>query len=292
MGVRATISRMARWRARLVVGLAETTISGLRSRRARWSPRCACRRRHRRARGTGRAARPPSAMTTCPRPGQRGRRRPHLGHHALADGAAGDERLDLGRAEGGDALAVAAQHPVRVGQQDQPLRAQPARQAGSHVVGVDVAHDAHLVERERRHDRHPAIDEQRVDERSADIDDGRDQALVRRPFGDQQAAVDPATARPHRRRRRAARPRAAVLIGAAQDRGDDLDGRLVGDAQAVLEARRHAHARQPLRDRRRPHGPRPPAVGGRRRRSPRGPPPAPATVVPPSLTTTQRAHVE
>jgi hypothetical protein len=180
-----------------------------------------------------------------PGPGQGAGSGSHLGHHALADGAVGNERLELVRAEGGDAPAVAAQHPVRVRQQDQPLRAKPAGQASGHIVSIDVAHDPHLIECQRCHDRHPAIDEQRVDERSANIDHGRHQALVRRPFGDQQAAIDPgqpdrigtASAQGGHERR---------IDRAAQHRSDDLDRRLVGDAQAILEAGRHAHPCQPL----------------------------------------------
>ena len=52
--------------------------------------------------------------------------------------------------------AVGVAHAVDVGQQDELAGADPGRDPGRHVVGVDVADDALLVAGERRHDRHLA----------------------------------------------------------------------------------------------------------------------------------------
>ena len=67
-----------------------------------------------------------------------------------------DEVLGLGDGQRVELASVGVAHAVDVGQQDQLAGAEPGRDAGRGVIGVDVADDAVGVAGERRDDRHLA----------------------------------------------------------------------------------------------------------------------------------------
>jgi hypothetical protein len=111
------------------------------------------------------------------------------------------------------------------------------------VVGVDVAHDARLVEGEWRDDRHAAVDES-----ASRAPGARPRRWPRAPC---RAAAPPREATVDARSPTASAEPAQGghqldVDRAAQDGRGDLEGGLVGDAQAGLEADRDAEARQPV----------------------------------------------
>ena len=173
------------------------------------------------------------------------RARPDLGHHAAGDDARCDERLGLAHGQRVEPPAVGVADAVDVGQEDGLPGAETCRDPGRRVVRIHVAHDAVLISCERCDDRHLVGHEERVEQVAAETDDVGDEAHVRDPLADQEAAVDA---------READRVDADVVErrdqlavhDAAQDRRGDLDRGLVGDPQAALEARWDAEALEPL----------------------------------------------
>ena len=159
-----------------------------------------------------------------------------------------DEVLRLGDGQRVELAAVGVADAVDVGQQDQLARAEPGRDAGGGIVGVDVADDPVRVAGERRDDRDLAADTRTASSRSrrrpvtlATSPSSRD------PLGDQQPAVDAGQA--DRVDAEVAQPGDELAVDdAAQDRGGDLERLGVGHAQAALELRRHAEALEPLGD--------------------------------------------
>ena len=94
-----------------------------------------------------------------------------------------------------------------------------------------------LVARERRHDRDLAADEDRVEQVAPKADDAGDEAELRDALGDEQAAVDPATARPRRRRGRAGPATSSLLTTPRRTAAATSRALGVGDPQAALELR-------------------------------------------------------
>ena len=118
--------------------------------------------------------------------------------------------------------AVGVADAVDVGQQDELAGAEPGRDPGRRVVGVDVADDAVLVAGERRDDRHLAADEDRVEEVAAQPDDVGDEPELGDALGDEQAAVDAGQA--DRVDAEVAQAGHELAVDdAAQDRGGDLE---------------------------------------------------------------------
>ena len=105
--------------------------------------------------------------------------------------AVGDERLGLGRGQRVELAAVGAAHAVGIGQQDQLSGSQPCRDARGGIVGVDVAHDAVLVARQRGDDRDLVGDEERVEQVALEADDMRDEPDVRDPLAHEHPAIMP-----------------------------------------------------------------------------------------------------
>ena len=101
-----------------------------------------------------------------------------------------DEGLGLAHGQRVEPAAVGVADAVDVGQQHELAGAEPGRDPGRGVVGVDVADDPVRVAGERRDDRHLAADEDRVEQVAAQPDDARDEPELRDPLGDEQAAVD------------------------------------------------------------------------------------------------------
>ena len=131
--------------------------------------------------------------------------------------------------------------------QDELPRADPGRDPGRRIVGVDVAHDPVRVARERRHDRHLAADEDRVEQVAPQPDHARDEAQLRDPLGDEQAAVD--ARQPDRVDPEVAQARDELAVDdAPQDRGGHLERLGVGHPQPALELARHAQPLEPFGD--------------------------------------------
>ena len=99
-------------------------------------------------------------------------------------------RLGLAAGQRVEPPAVGVADAVDVGHQDELAGAEPGRDPGRGVVGVDVADDALLVAGERRDDRHLAADEDRVEEVAAQPDDVGDEPHPRDALADEQPAVD------------------------------------------------------------------------------------------------------
>ena len=144
-------------------------------------------------------------------------------------------------------VAVGVADAVDVGQQHELAGAQTGRDAGRHVVGVDVADDPVGVTGERRDDRHLAADEDRVEQVATQADDRRDEPELGDALGDQQPAIDPGQADGIDAEVAQAGHELAV-DDSAQDRGGHLERLGVRDAQAALELARDAEALEPLGD--------------------------------------------
>ena len=99
--------------------------------------------------------------------------------------------------------AVGVADAIHVGQQHELAGPEAGGDPGRGVVGIDVADDPVRVAGERCDDRDLAADQDRVEQVAPQPDDAGDQAEVGDPLGDEQAAVDARTARPHRPRGRA-----------------------------------------------------------------------------------------
>ena len=143
--------------------------------------------------------------------------------------------------------AVGVADAVDVGQQHELAGAEPGRDPGRDVVGVDVADDAVLVAGQRRDDRHLAADEDRVEQVAAQPDDRGDEPEVGDPLGDEQAAVD--ARQPDGIDAEVAQPGHELAVDhAPEDRGGHLERLGVGHPQAALELARDAEALEPFGD--------------------------------------------
>ena len=161
-------------------------------------------------------------IASAPSQVERRERGPDLRDHAAGDHAGLDERLGLADGQRVEPPAVGVADAVDVGQQDELAGAEPGRDPGRDVVGVDVADDAVLVAGERRDDRHLAADEDRVEEVAPEPDDVGDEPHPGHPLGDEQAAVDARQA--DRVDAEVAQPGDELAVDdAAQDRGRDLE---------------------------------------------------------------------
>ena len=162
------------------------------------------------------------------------------------DDAALDERLGLADGERVEPAAVGVADAVDVGQQHELAGAEPGRDAGRGVVGVDVADDAVLVAGEGRDDRDLAADEDRVEQVAPQADDAGDEPElgIRSAISRPPSTPDSPTASTPRSR---AGDELAVDDSPENRRGH-LERAGVGDAQAALEAGRDAEPLEPLGD--------------------------------------------
>src|SRR5919198_3257811 len=183
----------------------------------------------------------------APGPVQGCERRADLRDHTAGDRAVVDQRLRFRGGQRVESVAGAVTDTVHVGQQDELPRAQSGRNPGRGVVGVDVAHDAVLIACERRDDRHLVRGEDRVEQVSPEADDVGDEPDVGQPLGDQQASVDAGQA-DSVDPQVAQRADELAVDDAPQDRGGNLERRLVGDTEAALEPALDAQAVEPFAD--------------------------------------------